>query len=81
MHHWQDIVLALGSLVFSAALLPSIRSKHKPHISTSLLTAGVLLVYVIVYATLSLWYTMVAMALNATLWLILAGQRVWISRS
>ena len=75
MHHWQDIVLGVGALVLSAALVPSIRGKDKPHVSTSLLTASVLFVFAVVYATLSLWYTMASTALNGLFWLILAIQK------
>jgi membrane glycosyltransferase len=74
-HHWQDYVLSVGALVFSLALLPSVFSHHKPALWTSLLTATVLIIYIFVYASLSLWYTTCMVALNGFMWLILAAQK------
>lgn len=75
MHHWQDYVLASGSLIFSLALIPSLRSKNKPAISTSLVTFGVLVVFGITYITLSLWFSAVSVTINALAWLTLAIQK------
>jgi hypothetical protein len=75
-HHWQDIVLAAGALIFSAALVPSIISEHKPALLTSGLTFCVLAVYTVTYASLSLWYTTFAVGLNALFWGILAIQKI-----
>lgn len=76
MHHqWQDIVLAFGSLLFSLALIPTIRSKNKPALSTSLITFGVLIVFACTYATLSLWLSTISATINGCAWLILAIQK------
>jgi hypothetical protein len=75
MHHWQDIVLALGSIIFSIALLPSLRSEHKPAVSTSLITFGVLVVFALTYASLSLWFSTASITVNAGAWLALALQK------
>jgi branched-subunit amino acid ABC-type transport system permease component len=76
MHHWQDFVLTAGSLVFIAALLPSVFSNNKPAISTSAITGGVLGVFAVTYATLSLWFAAVTTAMSAVLWLFLAIQKL-----
>lgn len=74
MHHWQDIVLAIGSLVFALALLPSVLGKDKPALWTSALTCLVLAVFTATYASLSLWYATFTVVLTAILWGILAVQ-------
>jgi hypothetical protein len=76
MHSWQDIVLAVGSLIFAAALLPSILCEHKPALWTSIMTGSVLIVFAVTYATLSLWYAMVTTSLTAVMWAVLAVQKV-----
>jgi hypothetical protein len=75
MHHIQDIILTVGSLFFSVALIPSLVGKHKPAVSTSILTSIVLVVFAAVYISLSLWFSAVAISINAICWLTLAVQR------
>lgn len=72
---WQDIVLAGGSLLFTVALIPSIRSKHKPALTTSVLTGSVLLLFTFTYATLELWFSAVSVCVNGLMWLTLALQK------
>ncbi|MFI5271109.1 MAG: hypothetical protein ACHQT9_03635 [Candidatus Saccharimonadales bacterium] len=76
MHHWQDIVLAIGSLLFSVALVPSIISKEKPAVWTSITTTLVLLTFAVVYASLKLWYATFTITINALFWTILAIQEM-----
>ena len=73
---WQDIILTGGSIVFLLALFPTLLSKDKPAIATSVMTGGVLLVYAVVYASLSLWFSVIATAATGLLWFILAVQKV-----
>ena len=75
MHHWQDYVLSIGSLIFTAALVPSLLSRHKPALSTSLMTGAVLAVFTMVYITLSFWFTAFSTGLNGLTWLALAVQK------
>ncbi len=75
MQHWQDYVLGAGSLIFTVALIPSLRSRNKPAISTSLVTFAVLVVFAITYVTLSLWFSAFSIAINAAAWLTLAVQQ------
>jgi hypothetical protein len=76
MSSWQDIVIAAGSLVFAVALIPSVLSKDKPALSTSVMTGTVLVVFSITYATLSLWYATITTSLAAGLWIALAVQKL-----
>jgi hypothetical protein len=76
MHRWQDIVLAIGSLIFALALLPSVFSQHKPALWTSGLTGVVLVIFAVTYASLTLWYATVTTSLAAILWLVLAVQKM-----
>lgn len=71
---WQDYVLAVGAFLFSAALIPTLRAKQKPALSTSVLTSAVLWVFAITYATLELWLATIAQVLGACLWGVLAVQ-------
>jgi hypothetical protein len=75
MQHWQDLVFTVGSLVFTVALWPSIRSKHKPALHTSVLTAFVLFLFAITYLSLSLYFSAATTLLTASAWAILAVQK------
>lgn len=72
---WQDWVLTAGSIAFIIALAPSVLSKDKPALTTSLLTGTVLAIYAIVYATLSLWLATITVAITSLTWFILAYQK------
>ena len=73
---WQDIVLSAGSWLFAIALIPSVLSKDKPALSSSLMTGGVLLVFAVTYMTLSLWSASVSTLLVSGMWLTLAIQKI-----
>jgi hypothetical protein len=73
--HWQEIVLTLGQIVFIIALLPSIFSKDKPEIWTSVLTGAVAFSIAITYLTLSLPLAAISTFLNFVAWSILAAQK------
>lgn len=72
---WQDVVLSSGFVLFSVALVPSVLGKDKPALATSILTAFVLAVDTIVFATLSLWVSAAGSFLNFVLWSILGVQK------
>ena len=74
MTSWQDSVLAISVFALNTALLPSLWGKAKPRLATSLLTGLFLLPQAIVFFSLSLWYSLVMVSINITLWLILAAQ-------
>lgn len=73
--HWQDLAITIGSIIFIIALIPSVMSKDKPALSTSIMTGSVLTVFAFVYLTLSLWFSAIVTAGTAALWLLLAVQK------
>ena len=73
--HWQDYVIAVGSIIFIIALMPTVLSKEKPHLSTSLMTGTVLMVFAITYLTLRLWFAAITTALTSLQWFVLAVQK------
>ncbi len=73
---WQEIVLAVGQVVFIIALIPSIFSKDKPEIWTSILTGTVALSIAITYTTLSLEMAAISAFFNFVAWAILAIQKL-----
>lgn len=75
MNSWQDIVLAVSVLAFNIALIPSLLSKQKPRLATSVMTATFLVPEVIVFFSLSLWYSFAMALLNAIFWITLSLQR------
>jgi len=72
---WQNIVPLVGNIIFTVALVPSILSRHKPHRWTCVLTAGVLLTYVVTFWDMNLWYWSLATLATTTAWLVLLFQR------
>jgi Flp pilus assembly protein TadB len=71
----QDIILTIGSLILGAAIIPSVVSKHKPALLTSIMTGVVLLIFAVVYASLELWFTVATTTVTACLWLTMAVQK------
>lgn len=66
---WQDVVIAVGSMCFSIALVPALRAgSDKPPIFTAAFTAFWLLIYVVVFASLSLWFAAITAGVNGILW-------------
>ena len=72
---WQDLVLTGGQLVLIFSLIPSIVSRHKPALMTSLLAVVVLAAFTGVYVTMHLWFTAVTVGVTCFTWVILAYQR------
>ncbi len=73
--HWRDAVFATGSIVFIVALIPTLRGRDKPALSTSLLTGGFLLAYALTYLTMDLWFSAVTTSALGASWLYLGYQR------
>lgn len=74
MNSWQDIVLSISVLAFNIALIPSLVGKQKPRMTTSLITAVFLIPQVIVFFSLSLWYSFAMALINSLLWFTLLAQ-------
>lgn len=77
---WQDTVLMAGNIVFIFSLFPSILTKNKPSVWTSIFTATVLYIFVATYFSLGLWGSAVATLVVATLWTTLAIQKFLVDR-
>ena len=73
---WQDVVLMVGGLGFSIALVPAVRHKEKPPIATSLTTFLILALFSVAYATLGLWLACLSSVFTCLMWLILLVQKV-----
>jgi hypothetical protein len=72
---WQDLVFMLGGFIFTVALIPSILSKDKPSIFTSLLTASILAIFCVCYAAMGFWLAFVSEVLGTIAWCILLIQK------
>jgi len=77
---WQDMVLMVGNIIFVISLFPSILTKNKPSIWTSILSAVVLYIFVITYISLSLWGSAIATLIVSILWTILAIQKYFLDK-
>lgn len=77
---WQDVVLLICQIVFAIALFPSILSKNKPALTTSVLNTVFLYIIFLVNLTLNLYGFAAGIFIVATLWLILAVQKYLIDK-
>ena len=77
---WQDIVIAIGQWIFLFALFPSILSKDKPALTTSISTGIVLMVFTITYVLLSFWASAISTFLVSAGWFTLAIQKYMANR-
>jgi hypothetical protein len=78
--HWQEIVLAAGQVAFILALIPSLVSRDKPEIWTSIITGVVALSISVTYFTLHLGLASISAFFNFVFWLVLAVQKLQQSR-
>ena len=69
LEHWQDLVFAGGSIVFTIALIPAIVKKQYPPASTCILTGIMIGVYSIADFTLALWFSGITSIFSAILWI------------
>lgn len=73
---WQDVVLTVGAVLFIIALIPAVRSREKPSIFTSFLSAAVLTSFEVVYISLEFWFALIVNGCLATLWFIIGLQKL-----
>lgn len=71
---WQDLIFGLGQLVFMAGLLPSVLGHQKPDPITSLLTAVMLCLFLMVYVSYRLWIAFSLTTMTIGLWVVLLFQ-------
>ena len=72
---WQDVVLTAGQIFFVFALIPMLRSAQKPPLITAVAHGLILASFGVVFASLSLWFSTVAVLLASLMWLYLSWQR------
>ena len=72
---WQDVVLAVGQIVFIFALLPMVRAKQKPPLFSCLIHGLVLGSFGIVFASLALWFSALAVFAVSGMWFYIGWQR------
>ena len=72
---WQDWIISLSQVSFIVALLPSIVSKDKPNLITSVITSFFLFLVSACFYSLNLYASTVFTLLSGIAWAILAVQR------
>lgn len=77
---WQDIVVSIGSVAFSVALIPAMRSREKPPVFTSWFTTLILGGFVTVHVSYELWFGATFQTLLALQWFYVGWQRAKINK-
>lgn len=74
-YHWQDIVIAVVSILFGFILLPQLKEVWKGKTILNVYTAGLttigLYVLAITFFTMGFWISVVAELFSGTVWLLL----------
>ena len=74
-YQWQDIIIAIVSLMFGFILLPQLRDVWNRKTSLNLFTAGLttigLVILTTTFFTMSFWISMIADAFSAIVWFLL----------
>jgi hypothetical protein len=73
--------ITAGQFLFIVALAPSVFSKDKPALTTSLLTGSVLAVFVIAFSSLGLLLAAITTSVSSLTWFILAYQKYTMKKS
>lgn len=72
----HDYIFFIGNAIMAVALLPSLTSKDKPALKTSLLTGVILGIFSITFFSLNLYLSSAMLSISSLLWLILAYQKI-----
>lgn len=72
----HDYIFSIGNAIMAGALLPSLMSKDKPALKTSLLTGIILGIFSATFFSLGLYLSFAMLAISSVLWLTLAYQKV-----
>ena len=78
---WQDIVISVCQICFIFALLPSLRSHHKPAAITSIMNSILIFIITGCLLSLQLWVSGVTAGMVAVCWVILAVQKLKLDRA
>lgn len=73
--NWHDIIFFVGIWIFAIALIPTVISKDKPPIKTSLSTAIVMTIFAVNYFSLTLYLSALTSTVTAGLWYVIAYQK------
>ena len=71
----QDVVFTIGTSIFTVSLVPTLRDAQKPPLLTSMPTTIVLATFAISFASLHLWFSAGAAAVECCFWGAVAYQR------
>jgi len=79
--NWQDIVITIGNLVFTIALIPQVYSGFKEKIGPIKYQASVptfifLYIFVFTFYSLHLYLSAIVSIFSGTMWLLLFIQRL-----
>jgi len=75
-----DFLIAVANTALDASLVPTMLNQRRDKastipLSTSITSAVLWLFTALVFGSISLWFTMVASIVTATIWAIIAAQR------
>jgi hypothetical protein len=74
-YHWQDIVIAIVSILFGFILIPQLRDvwhgKTVLNLYTASLTTIGLYILAATFVTLGFWFSVIADLFSGTIWLLL----------
>jgi hypothetical protein len=76
IRHWQDIVFSFGTIAFTVALIPALKRKMYPPISTCIITGIMLIFYVAADATLDLWLSATTTLMSVFIWLLMGVKQI-----
>ena len=71
----QDAVFTIGTVIFTIALVPTLRDPQKPPLGTSIPITLTLTAFALSFLSLGLWFTAVATAIECACWGAVAFQR------
>lgn len=77
---WQDVGIMVIQWAALIALLPTVWSKDKPPLSTSLFTGGLMLALALIFSTLSFWSSTISAFSVGVLWLFIGFQKYQIDK-
>ena len=72
---WQDIVISICQIIAVFSLIPSITSKDKPALKTSVMNMAIVFTIATTLLTLRLWIASLTAYMIALSWTILAIQK------
>ena len=73
---WQEFVISTGQWFFVISLIPTLRSKNKPPLFTSLTTGLILLVFGYTFATMHMWNSSISTFTVGMTWEVIAVQTI-----